>query len=64
VAVYATNTPNSRILKMLNKGDLVWTDLAVIDSRGHWRRVWAADERISGYVNVEDLAPQRRTIPR
>jgi hypothetical protein len=59
VAVYATNSSNSRVLKMLNKGDHVLTDLSVLDSKGHWSLVKVPDERISGYVNTQDLQASR-----
>lgn len=53
--VYATNSPKSRVLKVLNRGDLVQTDLAVIDSVGHWSLITVPGQRISGYVRTEDI---------
>ena len=53
--VYVTNSPSSRVLKILNKGDLVQTDLAVIDSIGHWSLITVPGQRISGYVRTEDI---------
>jgi hypothetical protein len=53
--VYATNSARSRVLKLLSKGDLVQTDLAVIDSVGHWSLITVPGQRISGYVRTEDI---------
>ena len=53
--VYATNSAHSRVLKLLSKGDLVQTDLAVIDSVGHWSLITVPGQRISGYVRTEDI---------
>jgi hypothetical protein len=53
--VYATNSARSRVLKLLSKGDLVQTDLAVIDSVGHWSLIMVPGQRISGYVRTEDI---------
>ena len=55
VPVYVTNSPKSRVLKVLNKGDHVQRDLAVIDSVGHWSLVNVPGQRISGYVRTEDV---------
>src|SRR5262249_13355342 len=53
--VYATNSSKSRVLKVLGKGDRIQTDLAVIDSVGHWSLVTVPGQRITGYVRTEDL---------
>jgi len=53
--IYVTNSPNSRVLRVLNKGDQVQTDLAVIDSVGHWSLITLPGQRISGYVRTEDI---------
>jgi hypothetical protein len=57
--VYATNSASSRILKVLNKGDQIQTDLAVIDSQGQWSLVRIPGQRISGYVHTEDIDLRR-----
>jgi hypothetical protein len=57
--VYATNSARSRVLKLLSKGDLVQTDLAVIDSVGHWSLITVPGQRISGYVRTEDIEMTR-----
>ena len=62
VAVYATNSFASRIVKVLNRGDLVQTDLAVIDSTGYWRLVQLPEQRISGYVRSEDIEISRISL--
>ena len=56
VAVYSSNSLNSRILRVLNKGDQVETSLAVLDSEGNWSLIRVPDQRISGYVLSENLA--------
>ena len=53
--VYATNSSKSRVLKVLGKGDHIQTDLAVIDSVGHWSLITVPGQRIIGYVRTEDL---------
>jgi hypothetical protein len=53
--VYATNSPKSRVLRVLNKGDHVQRDLAVIDSVGHWSLITVPGQRVSGYVRTEDI---------
>jgi hypothetical protein len=53
--VYATNSSKSRVLKVLGKGDHIQTDLAVIDSVGHWSLVTLPGQKITGYVRTEDL---------
>ena len=58
-AVYATNSLSSRVLKILNKGDQVETDLAVMDSEGSWSLIRVLDQRISGYVRSENLKLNR-----
>jgi hypothetical protein len=40
---------------VLNKGDLVQTDLIVIDSLGHWSFVKVPGQRVAGYVRSEDI---------
>ena len=57
--VYATNSSASRIVKVLNKGDQIQTDLAVIDSQGHWSLITVPGQRISGYVHTEDIDLRR-----
>ncbi len=63
VAVYATNSVNSRILKMLKKGDQVETNLGVVDSQGTWSLIRVPDQRISGYVLSENLERKRPSKP-
>jgi hypothetical protein len=53
--IFATNSSKSRVVMVLNKGDLVQTDLIVIDSLGHWSFVTVPGRRISGYVRSEDI---------
>jgi hypothetical protein len=53
--VFATNSSKSRVLRVLNKGDHVQRDLAVIDSVGHWSLITVPGQRISGYVRTEDI---------
>jgi len=53
--IFATNSSKSRVVMVLNKGDLVQTDLLVIDSVGHWSFVKVPGQRVSGYVRTEDI---------
>jgi hypothetical protein len=53
--VYVTNSSRSRVLRVLNKGDHVQRDLAVIDSVGHWSLITVPGQRLSGYVRTEDI---------
>ena len=53
--IFATNSSKSRVVMVLNKGDMVQTDLLVIDSLGHWSLVKVPGQRISGYVRTEDI---------
>lgn len=53
--IFATNSSKSRVVMVLNKGDLVQTDLLVIDSVGHWSFVTVPGQRVSGYVRSEDI---------
>jgi hypothetical protein len=59
--VYSVNSKDSSIVKVLNKGDRVFTDLVVIDVQGTWTIVKKNDLSKPGFVEREDLQPANAT---
>jgi hypothetical protein len=59
--VYSVNSKDSSIVKVLNKGDRVSTDLVVIDVKGTWTIVKKNDLSKPGFVEREDLQPANAT---
>lgn len=57
-AVYSFNSPASGVLQVLKKGDVVNTELEIIDNRGRWTLITGADRRVLGYVRSESLGLQ------
>jgi hypothetical protein len=53
--VYSVNSKDSSIVKLLNKGDWVSTDLDVIDVKGRWTIVKKSDLSKPGFVQPENL---------
>jgi len=59
--VYSVNSKESSIVKLLNKGDRVSTDLDVIDVNGRWTIVKKNDLSKPGFVQPENLQPANAT---
>jgi len=59
--VYSVNSKGSSIVKLLNKGDRVSTDLDVIDVNGRWTIVKKNDLSKPGFVQPENLQPANAT---
>ena len=59
--VYSVNSKDSSIVKLLNKGDRVSTDLDVIDVSGRWTIVKKSDLSKPGFVQPENLQPAKVT---
>lgn len=59
--VYSINSKDSNIVKLLNKGDQVSTDLEVIDAKGRWTIVNKSDLFKPGFVQPENLQPAKST---
>lgn len=59
--VYSVNSKDSIIVKLLNKGDRVSTDLDVIDVNGRWTIVKKSDLSKPGFVQPENLQPAKDT---
>jgi len=59
--VYSVNSKESSIVKLLNKGDWVSTDLDVIDVNGRWTIVKKSDLSKPGFVQPENLQPANAT---
>ena len=59
--VYSVNSKESDIVKVLNKGDRVATDLVVIDVKGTWTIVKKNDLSKPGFVERGDLQPANAT---
>ena len=59
--VYSVNSKDSSIVKLLNKGDWVSTDLDVIDVSGRWTIVKKSDLSKPGFVQPENLQPAKAT---
>lgn len=55
--VYSVNSRDSRIIKVLKKGEKVTTDLQVIDVQGRWTIVKKPDLSKPGFVLDENLQP-------
>ena len=59
--VYSVNSKDSSIVKLLNKGDWVSTDLDVIGVNGRWTIVKKSDLSKPGFVQPENLQPAKTT---
>lgn len=59
--VYSVNSRDSRIIRLLKKGDRVATDVEVIDGQGKWTIVKKGDLTRPGFVLDENLQPGRST---
>jgi len=57
--VYSVNSKDSSVVKLLNKGDWVSTDLDVIDVKGRWTIVKQSDLSKPGFVQPENLQPAK-----
>lgn len=57
--VYSVNSKDSSVVKLLNKGDWVSTDLDVIDVNGRWTIVKKSDLSKPGFVQPENLQPAK-----
>lgn len=55
--VYSVNSRDSRIMRVLKKGEKVATDLQVIDEQGRWTIVKKPDLSKPGFVLDENLQP-------
>lgn len=55
--VYSVNSRDSRIIKVLKKGEKVATDIQVIDEQGRWTIVKKPDLSKPGFVLDENLQP-------
>ncbi|HSE36074.1 MAG TPA: hypothetical protein VLG74_02155 [Blastocatellia bacterium] len=55
--VYSVNSRDSRIIKVLKKGEKVATDLQVIDEQGRWTIIKKPDLSKPGFVLDEHLQP-------
>jgi hypothetical protein len=55
--VYSVNSRDSRVIKVLKKGEKVATDLQVIDEQGRWTIVKKPDLSKPGFVLNENLQP-------
>ena len=53
--IYASNSPNAPVLKVLNKGQLVEVDLEVITPGGRWALVTIPEDELSGFVRTDGL---------
>lgn len=53
--VYSVNSRDSKVVKLLNKGDRVATDLEVTDAKGKWTIVKKGDMTRPGFVLGETL---------
>jgi len=59
--VYSINSKDSSVVKMLNKGDRVSTDLEVIDVQGRWMIVKKNDLSKPGFVERDELQTANAT---
>src|SRR5262245_16465992 len=55
-ALYSVNSSGGQALQILEKGQLVRTDLEVIDPEGRWTLVKTPDRRTIGYIRSENLS--------
>jgi hypothetical protein len=58
--VYSVNSRDSRIIKVLKKGEKVATDIQVIDGQGRWTIVKKPDLSKPGFVLDENLQQAKR----
>ena len=58
-ALYATNSSKSPVVRILQKGERVETDLNVTDSEGTWSLIRVPEQRVSGYIRNQNIERTR-----